>query len=58
MLAWNVSEYNGTYNIYVPIESVWMPDIVVSNGVGSSKFLSNNLRTDHVSVLSDGTVGW
>ena len=58
LMRWNESEYSDTDHIYVPTEKIWMPDIIVSNGVGASKYLHHNIRTDHVSILSDGTVGW
>ena len=56
LLTWNSSQYNGTEKLYVPVDQIWLPDVVVVNGMGESKALPKQTTT--VSVQSNGHVTW
>ncbi|KAK3612317.1 hypothetical protein CHS0354_011035 [Potamilus streckersoni] len=55
-LIWNPLDYNNTYYILVPQDSVWTPDVDLRNsmsklkGLGSSNF--------YLSVYNNGSVEW
>ncbi|XP_076101735.1 neuronal acetylcholine receptor subunit alpha-10-like isoform X1 [Mytilus galloprovincialis] len=52
-LVWNVTDYNGTNKIILPIESVWMPDISLYESVAEEFF---GLLDYRAIIHSDGTV--
>ena len=56
LLRWNVTEYDEIKYIHVPVDDVWLPDIILSNGMGESKQLPNTLQ--FVMVFHNGTVFW
>ena len=56
LLTWNSSQYNETDMILAPTDKIWLPDIVVGNGIGESKTLSN--KNEIVRLSSDGNIAW
>ncbi|XP_067670105.1 neuronal acetylcholine receptor subunit alpha-10-like [Haliotis asinina] len=55
-LAWNASEYGGMSMIRLPVDKLWIPDIVPYNTAG---MYGRQTRYDEVAhVLNDGSVFW
>ncbi|XP_046344475.2 neuronal acetylcholine receptor subunit alpha-2-like [Haliotis rufescens] len=55
-LAWNASEYGGMGTIRLPVDKLWIPDIVPYNTAG---MYGRQSRYDEIAhVLSDGSVFW
>jgi nicotinic acetylcholine receptor, invertebrate len=56
-LVWNASEYDDITEITLPVNTIWIPDIVLQNGVGRNDYL-NEFKYFNPWVSNKGLITW
>ena len=52
-LSWNTSDYDGVEEVDIPVDSIWVPHVYISNALDAKSLLAD---TPIVSVYHNGTV--
>ena len=55
LLTWNKSQYN-VHSINVPVEKIWLPEMVIKNSVEEKKRINNAISSVYVDY--NGTAQW
>jgi nicotinic acetylcholine receptor, invertebrate len=54
---WNATDYDNITEITLPIEKIWVPDIVLQNGVGKNEYL-NEFKMFNPWIDKSGLITW